>query len=137
MGARSGSAACRRGASSSARAARGRGRGRGGGGGVNGRKIWVSGVPAADFLIVMARTGEGKRAEGVTAFIVERGTPGFLIEREIAMVGGRRTYELVFEDCRVPDSQVLGEVGKGYAPMPLRLNGRRVQTGARRAGSAP
>ena len=103
---------------------------------INGRKIWVSNVPAADFLIVMARTGEGKRAEGVTAFIVERGTPGFIIEREIAMVGGRRTYELVFEDCRVPGSQVLGEVGKGYAPMQLRLNVRRLQMGARCVGIA-
>ena len=103
---------------------------------INGRKIWVSGVPAADFIIVMARTGEGKRAEGVTAFIVERGTPGFLIEREIAMVGGRRTYELVFEDCRVPASQVLGELGKGYAPMQLRLNVRRLQMGARCVGIA-
>lgn len=103
---------------------------------INGRKIWVSGVPAADFIILMARTGEGKRAEGVTAFIVERNTPGFTIEREIAMVGGRRTYELVFEDCRVPDSQVLGAVGKGYAPMQLRLNVRRLQMGARCTGIA-
>ena len=103
---------------------------------INGRKIWVSGVPVADFLIVMARTGEGKRAEGVTAFIVERGTPGFTVEREIAMIGGRRTYELVFEDCRVPGGQVLGEVGKGYAPMQLRLNVRRLQMGARCVGIA-
>ncbi len=103
---------------------------------INGRKIWVSNVPAADFLIVMARTGEGKRAEGVTAFIVERGTPGLTVEREIAMIGGRRTYELVFEDCRVPEGQVLGEAGKGYAPMQLRLNVRRLQMGARCVGIA-
>ena len=63
---------------------------------INGRKIWVSGVPRADFVIVMARTGEGKRHDGVTAFIVERDTPGFIIEREIPMLGGQRTYELVF-----------------------------------------
>ena len=50
---------------------------------INGRKIWVSRVPQADFVIVMARTGEGKRHEGVTAFIVEKGTKGFIIEREI------------------------------------------------------
>ncbi len=103
---------------------------------INGRKIWVSGVPRADFVILMARTGEGKRQEGVTAFIVERGTPGFVIEREIPMIGGRRTYELVFEDCRVPDSQVLGEPGRGYAPMQLRLNVRRLQMGARCTGMA-
>jgi len=103
---------------------------------INGRKIWVGRVPAADFIILMARTGEGKRAEGVTAFIVERGTPGFIIEREIRMLGGRRTYELVFEDCRVPETQVLGEIGRGYAPMQLRLNVRRLQMGARCVGIA-
>ncbi|MBX6373296.1 MAG: acyl-CoA dehydrogenase [Acetobacteraceae bacterium] len=103
---------------------------------INGRKIWVSGVPRADFVIVMARTGEGKREEGVTAFIVERGQPGFIIEREIPMIGGRRTYELVFENCRVPESRVLGELGKGYAPMQLRLNVRRLQMGARCIGIA-
>ena len=97
---------------------------------INGRKIWVSRVPQADFVIVMARTGEGKRHEGITALIVERDTPGFVIEREIPMIGGHRTYELVFEDCRVPDSQVLGRVGQGFAPMQLRLTVRRLQIGA-------
>ncbi len=97
---------------------------------INGRKIWVSRVPNADFVIVMARTGEGKRAEGVTAFIVEKGTKGFIIEREIPMIGGQRTYELVFDDCRIPASQLLGVEGKGYAPMQLRLTVRRLQMGA-------
>jgi len=97
---------------------------------INGRKIWVSRVPQADFVIVMARTGEGKRAEGVTAFIVEKGTKGFIIEREIPMLGGQRTYELVFDDCRIPAKQILGQEGKGYAPMQLRLTVRRLQMGA-------
>jgi acyl-CoA dehydrogenase len=97
---------------------------------INGRKIWVSRVPQSDFIIVMARTGEGKRHEGVTAFIVERNTPGFIIEREIQMIGGQRTYELVFEDCRIPASQMLGPIGKGFAPMQLRLTVRRLQMGA-------
>jgi acyl-CoA dehydrogenase len=97
---------------------------------INGRKIWVSRVPQADFIIVMARTGEGKRHEGISAFIVERGAPGFIIEREIAMIGGRRTYELVFENLRVPESQVLGKLGHGFAPMQLRLTVRRLQMGA-------
>jgi alkylation response protein AidB-like acyl-CoA dehydrogenase len=97
---------------------------------INGRKIWVSRVPQADFVIVMARTGEGKRHDGVTAFIVERGTPGFIIEREIPMLGGQRTYELVFEDCRIPAKQLLGVEGKGFAPMQLRLTVRRIQIGA-------
>jgi alkylation response protein AidB-like acyl-CoA dehydrogenase len=97
---------------------------------INGRKIWVSRVPQADFVIVMARTGEGKRADGVTAFIVDRGTKGFIIEREIPMIGGQRTYELIFEDCRIPATQLLGIEGKGYAPMQLRLTVRRLQMGA-------
>ena len=103
---------------------------------INGRKIWVSNVPASDFIILMARTSAGKREQGVTAFIVERGTPGFIIEREIAMIGGRKTYELVFEDCRVPAANVLGGLGAGYAPMQLRLNVRRLQMGARCIGIA-
>ncbi|MSO91558.1 MAG: acyl-CoA dehydrogenase [Acetobacteraceae bacterium] len=97
---------------------------------INGRKIWVSRVPKADFIILMARVGQGQRHEGVTAFIVERGTKGFTIEREIRMLGGARTYELIFEDVRIPDCQRLGEVGKGFAPMQLRLTVRRLQMGA-------
>jgi len=103
---------------------------------INGRKIWVSNVPRSDFIILMARTGDGKRQEGITAFIVEKGTPGFVIERAIPMIGGRTTYELVFEDCRVPHENVLGELGRGYAPMQLRLNVRRMQMGARCIGMA-
>ncbi len=97
---------------------------------VNGRKIWVSRVPEADFIILMARVGAGKRREGITAFIVERGTEGFVIEREIPMIGGHRTYELVFEDMRLPANTILGEIGQGFAPMQLRLNVRRLQIGA-------
>ena len=97
---------------------------------INGRKIWVSRVPAADFVIVMARTGEGKRHEGVTAFIVDKGTKGFETLRDIPMLAGHRTYELVFEDCRIPGKQLLGEIGGGFAPMQLRLIVRRLQIGA-------
>jgi acyl-CoA dehydrogenase len=94
---------------------------------INGRKIWVSRIPYADFVIVMARTGEGKRHEGISAFIVEKGTKGFITEREIPMIGGQRTYELVFDNCRIPASQLLGKLGQGFAPMQLRLTVRRLQ----------
>ena len=98
---------------------------------INGRKIWISRIPHADFTIVMALTDPAKRARGgITAFIVEKGTPGLIIEREIPMLGGHRTYEVVFENCRVPESQILGEVGQGFAPMQLRLTIRRLQMGA-------
>ena len=103
---------------------------------INGRKIWVSRVPYSDFTIVMARVGEGKRHEGVTAFLVDKGTPGFHIEREIAMIGGQRTYELVFENLRVSQAQMLGKVGQGFAPMQLRLTVRRLQMGAWCTGMA-
>jgi alkylation response protein AidB-like acyl-CoA dehydrogenase len=103
---------------------------------LNGRKIWVSYVPQADFTVVLARTAPGKDHRGITAFIVDRGTPGFRIEREIPMLGGHRTYELVFDDCRLADSQVLGEPGSGFAHMQLRLTRRRLLMGPMCIGMA-
>jgi alkylation response protein AidB-like acyl-CoA dehydrogenase len=94
---------------------------------INGRKIWISFAPDADFFIVMARVGKGDRREGITAFLVDKDTPGFQIEREIPMAGGQHTYELVFDDVHLPASAILGEVGQGFAPMQLRLTMRRLQ----------
>ncbi|MBV9996674.1 MAG: acyl-CoA dehydrogenase [Caulobacteraceae bacterium] len=94
---------------------------------LNGRKIWITNAEKSDFMIAMARVGEGKRQEGVTAFIVEQGTPGLIIERSIPMVGDTLTYELVFDNCRLPEGAVLGEIGAGYAPMQLRLISRRME----------
>ena len=91
-------------ASMKTRAARARG-----GWVINGRKIWVSGVASADFVIVMAVTDPEKRARGgISAFLVDKDTPGFTILRKIAMIGGRTTYELAFDDCWVPESKLLG-----------------------------
>ena len=103
---------------------------------LNGRKIWISNARAADFIIVMARVGNDARQGGITSFIVEKGTPGFIIEREIPMLGGGSTYEIVFEDCRIPEASVLGEIGKGYAPMQLRLRTRRLEMGSTCIGIA-
>ncbi len=98
---------------------------------INGRKIWISRAKEADFSIAMAVTDPKLGARGgITAFLIDRDTPGFEVAREIPMLGGQRTYEVVFEDCRVPDSKVLGEVGQGFAPMQLRLTVRRLQMGA-------
>jgi acyl-CoA dehydrogenase len=98
---------------------------------INGRKIWVSRIKDADFSIVMAVTDPDKGARGgITAFLVDKHTPGFEVTREIPMLGGHKTYEVVFEDCRLDDSQVLGEIGYGFAPMQLRLTVRRLQMGA-------
>jgi alkylation response protein AidB-like acyl-CoA dehydrogenase len=103
---------------------------------LNGRKIWISNARAADFIIVMARVGNDARQGGITSFIVEKATPGFIIEREIPMIGGGSTYEIVFEDCRIPADSVLGEIGKGYAPMQLRLRTRRLEMGSTCIGIA-
>lgn len=104
---------------------------------INGRKIWVSNVPKADFLILMAVTDPELGARGgITAFILEKGTPGFAIEREIPMLGGVRTYELTLDNVRLNKSQVLGAVGQGFAPMQKRLTIRRLEMGAMAIGMA-
>jgi acyl-CoA dehydrogenase len=103
---------------------------------LSGRKIWISNAKNADFLIAMARVGDGSGREGITSFIVERGAPGFIVEREIPMVGGGFTYEVVFDNCRLPASALLGKVGQGYEPMQLRLRARRLDMGASAIGMA-
>jgi acyl-CoA dehydrogenase len=103
---------------------------------LNGRKIWISRAAEADFTIVMAATSqteeEGSRRgrAAVTAFVVEKGDKGFLVERRIPMIGGAVTYEVAFEDCVVPLWRRLGAEGEGFAPMQLRLGVRRMQMAA-------
>ncbi len=98
---------------------------------INGRKIWVSRAAEADFTILMAVTDKSAGARGgISAFLIDKGTPGFNIARKIPMIGGHYTYEIVLEDCRVPASKLLGELGRGFAPMQLRLSTRRVQMAA-------
>ena len=98
---------------------------------LNGRKIWISRAAAADFTIAMAVTEKGKGARGgISAFLVDKGTPGFNILRKIPMIGGLFTYEIAFEDCRLPASKLLGKEGWGFSPMQKRLSTRRVQMAA-------
>jgi acyl-CoA dehydrogenase len=104
---------------------------------INGRKIWISGVDKADFVILMAVTDPQKGSRGgISAFIVDKGTPGFNVMRRIPMLGSHTTFEIALEDCWLPESKLLGEEGKGYAPMQLRLSTRRVQMGAWCVGRA-
>jgi acyl-CoA dehydrogenase len=103
---------------------------------LNGRKIWVSKALEADFTIMMAVTEPGIGNAGISAFIIEKDTPGFEVTRAIPMVGGLRTYEIVLDNCRLAESQILGELGKGFSPMQLRLNVRRLQMGAWSIGKA-
>jgi alkylation response protein AidB-like acyl-CoA dehydrogenase len=98
---------------------------------INGRKIWISRAHIADFLIVMALTDKEKRARGgITAFLVDKGTPGLVLQRQIPVIGGHAPWEIVFEDMTVPDSHVLGHIGQGFAPMQLRLTVRRLEIGS-------
>jgi len=95
---------------------------------INGRKIWISRAAEADFTILMAVTNKSKGARGgISAFLVDKGTPGFNILRRIPMIGGHFTYEIALEDCRVPASKLLGQEGQGFAPMQIRLSTRRLE----------
>lgn len=98
---------------------------------LNGRKIWISKAAKADWTIVMAVTDKALGARGgISAFIVDKDTPGLRVERRIPMIGGVSTYEVALEDCRVSDAQLLGKEGSGFAPMQARLSSRRVQMAA-------
>lgn len=98
---------------------------------LDGRKIWISRAARADWTIVMAVTDKAKGGRGgISAFILDKGTPGFKVERRIPMIGGVSTYEVLFENCRVPASRLLGQEGQGFAPMQARLSSRRLQMAA-------
>jgi acyl-CoA dehydrogenase len=104
---------------------------------INGRKIWISRAADADFTILMAVTDPEKKARGgITAFLVDKGTPGFNVLRRIPMIGGAHTYEIALEDCRVEGWKLLGEEGAGFAPMQTRLGTRRIQMAAWSVGMA-
>jgi acyl-CoA dehydrogenase len=104
---------------------------------INGRKIWISRAQEADFTILMAVTDKQKGARGgISAFLVDRGTPGFNVLRRIPMLGGQFTYEVVLEDCRVPAANLLGKEGQGFAPMQVRLSTRRLQMASWSIGMA-
>jgi len=95
---------------------------------INGRKIWISRARDADFTILMAVTDKAKGARGgISAFLIDKGTPGFNVLRRIPMIGGHVTYEIALEDCRIPAGKLLGKEGYGFAPMQVRLSTRRVQ----------
>jgi acyl-CoA dehydrogenase len=96
---------------------------------INGRKIWITRAAEADFTIVMAVTGRAETGgrNSVSAFLVDRDTPGFNILRQIPLIGGQAAYEIALEDCRVAGWKLLGQEGQGFAPMQLRLGTRRIE----------
>ena len=82
---------------------------------LNGNKMWITNGPDADVLVVYAKTDPNAGARGITAFLIQKGMPGFLTSPKLDKLGmrGSNTCELVFQDCVVPASHVLGEVGRG------------------------
>jgi isovaleryl-CoA dehydrogenase len=82
---------------------------------LNGTKMWITNGPDADTLVVYAKTDPAAGARGITAFIVEKGFRGFSCAQKLDKLGmrGSHTGELVFEECEVPEENVLGTVGKG------------------------
>ena len=86
---------------------------------LNGAKMFITNGPIADVLVVYAKTDKEKGAKGISAFIVEKGFPGFSVSRQLEKMGhrGSPTGELVFEDCRVPPENLLGEENRGVAVM--------------------
>ena len=83
---------------------------------VNGTKIFVTNGDIADFILVFVRTGEGERHRGLSALVVEKGTPGFSVGKHEDKLGlrGSDLSELIFEDARVPRENLIGQPGKGW-----------------------
>ncbi|MEE2567246.1 isovaleryl-CoA dehydrogenase [Hyphobacterium marinum] len=82
---------------------------------LNGSKMWITNGPSADVIVVYAKTDPKGGSKGITAFLIEKGMPGFSIAQKLSKLGmrGSETGELVFEDCEVPEENVMGEVGGG------------------------
>ena len=105
---------------------------------LSGRKLWITNGNEADLFIVFATVNPDAGYRGITAFIVTRGTPGFTIGKKEDKLGIRAssTCELIFEECRVPRTDVLGEVGQGYKVAIETLNEGRIGIGAQMLGLA-
>ena len=105
---------------------------------LNGRKLWISNALEADVFIVFANAAPEVGHRGITAFLVERGTPGFRVGKKEDKLGIRAssTCELLLDDCRVPGANVLGELGRGYQVAIETLNEGRIAIGAQMVGLA-
>lgn len=105
---------------------------------INGIKSWITHGKSGHVAVVIARTGDLLDSHGMTAFVVERGTPGFSAGKKENKLGMRasETAEMVFQDCRIHESQVLGEVGEGFIQSMKILDGGRISIGALALGIA-
>lgn len=105
---------------------------------LNGSKLWITNANEADIFLVFANINPDAGYKGITAFVVERGMPGFTIGKKENKLGIRAssTCELILEDVRVPEANILGEAGKGYKVAIETLNEGRIGIGAQMVGIA-
>jgi short/branched chain acyl-CoA dehydrogenase len=105
---------------------------------LNGRKLWITNAKEAGLFILFATIDRELGYRGITAFLVDRDTPGFSVGKKEDKLGIRAssTCELILEDCRIPKSNVLGDVGKGYKVAIETLNEGRIGIGAQMLGVA-
>jgi acyl-CoA dehydrogenase len=105
---------------------------------INGSKNFITHGASGNVAVLIARTGELLDSHGMTAFVIERGTPGFLAGKKENKLGMRasETAEMIFDNCRVHKSQVLGEEGEGFVQSMKILDGGRISIGALSLGIA-
>lgn len=105
---------------------------------LNGTKSWITHGKSGDIAVVICRTGEPRTSGNSTAFVVERGTPGFSAGKKENKLGMRasETAEMIFENCRIPDANRLGEVGDGFRQAMKILDGGRISIAALSVGIA-
>jgi len=105
---------------------------------INGTKNWITHGISGDVAVLLARTGEPRTKNNVTAFIIEKGTPGFSAGKKENKLGMRasETAELVFDNCRISDAQRMGEVGEGFKQAMKVLDGGRISIAALSLGIA-
>lgn len=105
---------------------------------INGAKNWITHGKSGDVAVVMIRTGEQGSSKGISAIVVERGTPGFTAGKKENKLGMRasETTEMIFDNCRVPKANLLGNVGEGFKQAMKVLDGGRISIAALALGIA-
>ncbi len=105
---------------------------------INGTKNWITHGITGDVVVLLARTGEPRTKNNVTAFIIDKGTPGFTSGKKENKLGMRasETAELIFDNCRISDDQRMGEVGEGFKQAMKVLDGGRISIAALSLGIA-
>jgi len=105
---------------------------------INGTKLFITTGKNSDITVVTAYTDRDKRHKGISAFVVEKGTPGFYVGKEEEKMGLRAsdTVELIFEDCRVPRENLLGREGDGFVIAMASLDGGRIGIASQSVGVA-